>query len=213
MRKLIPLVAAVLALSAPVASAQPTEREPLTADKCFTAAPTTIFDLLDSNTRLDMLDYFRAGVSKPSINSMDGECMVLDEEPESLIFQGGTDTTYQIFVLNPTGLHVIGVIETINTPIPDSSVKFYNTRWQPLDDILPTPGIADWTTAKDTSDAEQALPFVMASYRYDPATGNLTMTQNMDRYFVPSDTPAVLSQIRPTLTYHWDGKKFKPVKQ
>ena len=50
----------------------------------FTSAPQKIFPLLDRNTRLDMVDYFKNGMATPSQNQLDGRSAITEMTPESI---------------------------------------------------------------------------------------------------------------------------------
>lgn len=77
MKKLL-LTATLLLAGALGAMAQ------LTAADAFTSAPQNIFPLLDRNTRLDMVDYVKSGLSTPSQNSLQGRSAITEISPESL---------------------------------------------------------------------------------------------------------------------------------
>ena len=64
------LIFAIIALSGLAASAQ------LTASKAFTSAPSDVFPLLDTNTRMDMVDYYNSGLATPSANRIDRKSVV-----------------------------------------------------------------------------------------------------------------------------------------
>lgn len=212
----------MLALAAMQSHAQ------LTAAKCFAEAPDDVLPLLTRNTRLDMLDYYKAGSMRHSANVFEGDSRILAIDSvaggSSLTFEGGDGITGQIFVLNAdTAEPLIGVVETVDTPMPDSNVRIYDKTWTCVGSLLlppaggvavPAPKLADWLlrTADRAAVAEQ-LPFVMATYAYDPARRVLTVKHAMDAYFDKADGEKVLSMLKPQLTYVWDGKQFKPAKK
>lgn len=186
----------------------------LTAEKCFSAAQTIEFSLLETNTRLDMLDYFHAGISKPSQNATGGDCLIEDETTYCISWTGGKDTRYQLFVLAPLSPSpIIGIVETVDTPVPDSQIRFYDSRWQELsEDIFIEPKLADWLQGLSKDQilvATDRLPFVLYSINYDEDNQSLTLNNNMATYFHPSDTPDIVNEMRQQLTYVWDGKRFK----
>lgn len=187
----------------------------LTAEKCFKEAPGSVLGLIAPNTRLDMIDYYSAGIDKDSQNTTGGPCRITDMQDYSITFTGGNGIEYQMFVLNPNGTTpVIGLIQTIDTPIPDSQLILYRTDWN----IIPTPnakalgGEPDFTAwvkpahIKDISTISEQVPFVMAKYTYHPETSSLTAQNNMDKYFVNDDTPETMSMLKDTITYKWQPK-------
>lgn len=189
----------------------------LLAIKCFKEAPPDVLGMLTPNTRLEMIDYYEAGINRESQNSAGGPCKVTDISDYSVSFIGGNGLRYQMFVLDPTAeTPTIGLISTYDTPVPDSRLLLYHTNWDPLPSAAPAPktlnlqpSINDWIrpdSKKRLSEAEDALPFVMASYIFDPATSAISVTNNMKQYYTPSDTPGQLSLLRDTLKYVWNPK-------
>lgn len=138
----------------------------LSAAKCFTEAPATLMPLIPESTRLDMLDYFRAGSDRASRNSTEGAARILEESDYSLKFQISEGITGQFFVLNPMDkCPLIGYVETVSLPAADSSVKIFNCRWQPVK-ALEIPELADWIAdgrADEQEILEDTLPFLFVT--------------------------------------------------
>lgn len=208
------LLAVSTALMPDHALAAPTDSIAVTAEKCFVEAPPEVFQLVSPNTRMDMIDYYKAGMDRVSANEAGGECVLLGLEPESATLKAGTDIAYQFFVLEGKGKPYIGVIETLSTPGDESVVRFYTSDWRPVDPVrkglFVAPRLTDWMATDDKqtkAEAAETLPFILTSYAYDPATRTLTATNNMGSYYHPTDTPEVLEHVRHTITYKWDAKK------
>ncbi len=186
----------------------------VTAEKCFVVAPPEVFQIVLPNTRMDMIDYYKAGMDRASTNAAGGECSIISLEPQSLTLKAGDGIRYQFFVVEGKKKPYIGVIETLSTPGDDSSVRFYTTDWTAVDTdkkgFFREPQLKDWMNTPDKSAREQAeetLPFVLTSYTYDPASQTLTATNNMGGYYHPTDTPDALSKMKHTITYKWDAKR------
>ncbi len=193
-------------------------RAQVTAAKAFAAAPDEVMLLLGSSVRLDMLDYYHAGSPKKSTNATSGHCWIVDEQPYSLTLNASDSTRYQIFVLNPMEEHpLLGVIETVATPVHDSVMRLYDYRWEPLArPPFTAPTLRTWLiddSKEARANAEASLPFALAEYSYDPNTAVLTMTSTLGSYFLPSDSPDALKNIRPQLRYYWNGKNFKLIEK
>lgn len=192
----------------------------LTAQKCFVDAPDTVIGMVDKNARLDMVDYYDAHSTKGTKNIFGGECQIVSNDmaadASALKFTSSTDMEYIVFVLNSTSAEpVIGLVETIPTPMRDSSVKFYTRLWEaPAKSPWKEPGLADWLVSKaDREEVALAMPFIMYSAQVDPQSKELILTQEMAPYFAPDDAAGqqALSKIKPRLVYRWDGKQFKLV--
>lgn len=219
MKKIHRLITALIAmLAAAGASAAPSDTTAvasrLLARNCFTTAPADVLPLLEPQARQDMLSYFDAGRDTPSKNAFGAECRILSLDDDCLVMVSGSDITTEIFVLNPTGKNqVIGVIETVATPVPDSRVTFYDTKWRNLSpSVAVDPGLADWLPKderRNIADIQRAVPFVLAEMHFDPGASAVVAKNNMQAYYPAGDTPAALTLLKPELTYRWTGKKFR----
>lgn len=201
------------------ASAQVSDSIPnvLTARKCFATVPMSVIGVINESVRLDMIDYFDHQMSNHSQNDMGNDCYIKEMNDYSIVVQNGNGVEMQMFVLNPEDtLPMIGVVETLETPVEDSSLHFYTSKWAPLDMLISVkPVLKDWilpSAKKKVDDIERVLPFIMVKYSYDPDTHILTATNNMDAYFYEKDKPVELSYLKPELKYRWDGNKFKMLK-
>lgn len=184
------------------------------AERRFITAPkdNSVF-LVDSLTRLDMLDYFRAGNATPSANVGGGPSQLLAVDSMQIVVTTGKGTLQRLRLLpGAKGDTVILVVSTFPLATPVATVRLYDDQWQPLpDDRLPRPRLADWLRdGKRRAEAERLLPFVAYGADYDPATATLTLTHSMDTYYADPDERALAAALlRPALTYRWDGKRFK----
>ena len=202
------LIAAICALAA----ALPAAAQGLTAAKCLAEAPAEVLPLLPKSTRLDMLDYYRAGSSKPSANSAGAPARVIDEKPACVTFLICDSIQAQIFVLKAqSSCPVIGLIETLPLPARDSRLRFFSCRWEPLD-IQAEPSLRQWLrhpSSERLAAAERQLPFILAAYSYAPDRQELTATLTLPSYYTADDAPEALAWLRPSVTMRWNGKKFK----
>lgn len=210
MKKFLRIIALpVIVALAPHASAQ------LTAVQAFNDAPQSVFPLLDKNTRLDMLDYFKADLQHESVNALDGGSKITSLEPASLSIKMTDASNVQLFVVPAANDTIIGVITTVLTPVADSSMKLYTRQWKPLDmrKAFKVPVLDDWMADKSRSaEVEMAVPFMLVGYLFDPATSTLTLNNNL-KGFLSADTYAKIAPLmRDSLSYRWDGSKFAPVK-
>ena len=187
----------------------------LTARIAFTRAPQSVFPLLDTNTRLDMIDYFDAGMKTESKNALGGGSALLDMSPESLRVKMSDASVHQLFLLPAANDTLIGVIRTVATPGHDSSMTLYTSQWQPAarQHRFQAPVLRDWVTdPSHLPDVETVVPFMLTGYSYDPATSTLTLTNNLKGFLSDDIYAMVADYMRPVLIYRWDGKRFSPVR-
>lgn len=209
MAKLLILVLALGLCQSAMAQVSEKDADAVTAAKCFTSAPAYAMPMVSLASRLDMLDYYEAGSDHPSVNYYGGDARIIALTDRSLTFMGTDDIKCQVFVLDPGNNTKIGVITTYPTPIEDSTLKIYNRKWQLCDDFK-EPKLADWLVQKkDAAQVMEELPFIMASYQFDPESNELTITNNMEQYFAKGHEPEALGKIKSALIYKWNGKEFK----
>ncbi|MDE5649525.1 MAG: DUF3256 family protein [Duncaniella sp.] len=184
----------------------------------FASAPRTVFPLLDTNTRLDMIDYFRSGMSTPSQNALEGKSQITELEPGYLSVKMTDSSTAQLVLLDDGKQGVVAVINTVATPGLDSSMKFYlydkaNAKWgAPATKVYFTrPGWKEWMTPEGKSrqdEVEAQVPFLLVSYKYNPSTKELVLTNNLSKFLDKDIYDSISSYLLPQLVYTWDGGKF-----
>ncbi len=185
----------------------------LTASEAFSTAPNSVFPLLDSSTRMDMIDYFNSGMSNTSTNNLKGQSAVTALSDKSLSVKMTDSSTAQIVVLDGNSGQIVAVISTVASPGLDSSIAFFDADWKALPDgdFFAKPRLDDWLTDEgkaNKADVEMQVPFMLASYNYDPATGKLLLVNNLNRFLDEDIYDIVSPYLRPTLSYTWTGKKF-----
>lgn len=206
-KKLLSILTACLLASAPLFGQA-------TAKSAFVTAPPSILPVLDASTRLDMIDYYESGSQKPSHNHLDGETRIINLDSDEITFSQGQSLTTSIAVL-PTGKkEILMVINTYRLPAADSQIKFYTTKWEPIETerLLRAPRLTDWTgklSADERLDLENALPFMTMKATYSPNNRTLTLTPTIADLLEEEDLAKVAPHIAPQLTYRWTGSKFK----
>ncbi|MBD5225127.1 MAG: DUF3256 family protein [Bacteroidales bacterium] len=232
------LVAGAAAISAQAQNALPTEtvtfgqhtETPLPKDSgdtyrrytgkpavdAFINAPIQVFPAIDPMTRMDMADYFNSGSPKPSKNNFKGDCRIISADNEQLSFSVSDVSEVELSLLPMKSDTIIMVVTTLKTPVQDSSVKFYSyPEWEPVTKgIFMVPGLDEWT-AKDASlpreDLENAVPFILASITYQPATRTLTLENHLGDYLPRENADKVKASLRDRLVYRWTGSRLQPV--
>lgn len=194
-----------------------TSRANDTAAEAFISAPAAVMPLLDRNTRLDMIDYFRSNMNVGSTNALSGKSRITHLSPESVTIAMTGASTCQIAALPAGSDSLIAVISTVMTPAPDSKMNIYTRTWE-SDETARTfkrPELKDWLTPegrKNSDEVEALVPFLLISYDYDPATRTLTMTNNTGTFLSEEVYEIVKPYLLENLRYRWNGKKFEAVK-
>lgn len=201
-----------LAWAAFAQAAAPELPDSANARAIFTSAPPAAMPMLSKNVRMDMLDYFDAGVDHASDNKFGGPAQVTAISQHAIDYQTADGIACQLAVLNAGGRPMVCVVTTYPTPIPDSRLQAWDSDWKETQ-VFNEPRLADWLIdKKNRKTVEAALPFILASYKYNPETQTLTVTNEMAAYWTADERPAALDMVRDRLLYRWDGKRFKLVK-
>ncbi len=179
----------------------------------FSSAPQNVFPLLDQNTRLDMVDYYKNGMSTPSQNSLDGRSLITEMTPASLTVKMTDSSAMQIMELKGSKGTVVALISTVATPGLDSNIKFFDSDWKPLptESYFVKPGWKEWLTDSGRQNQDEVtmqVPFMLASYRIDPESGTLTLTNNLSHFLDKALYDDLSSYLRPQLVYLWNGKNY-----
>ncbi len=172
------------------------------------------FQSLSTVSRLDMIDYYKSGMSNTSATELNGAAHILtmNDTLMNIEFSQGISMTLAVL---PGKSPVLMVIETLPLPEIDSRITFYDERWSPFGDkLMKQPRLVDWLISDDKNkrqDVESTIPFLLSRADYDPMTQTLTLTSTLEQYY-PAEKPKQLSLLKPTLKYHWNGKKFNLIK-
>lgn len=187
--------------------------ESRTAADFFISAPDEILPLLPQNTRLDMLDYFSSGLPTPSPNATRGQARIMLNEPSKLQAVLSRDSNIQ-FALIPGGRDtVVAVIETVLTPVADSSVSFYDTSWRPLEIVMPSVEPLDFVPAALKKEAAKAeMPDVaFGTVEFNPETGCLTVNNTTAGYYAEQDRPDGLALMSTSIKYVLSGNRLRKI--
>lgn len=199
------------------AAAQDRQSDGPTAADFFYRAPLSVASGLSEISRLDMVDYFNHGSSVRNENRL-GTKVGLKALCDNLIAWQDDDSVMTAVAVLPAskGDTLLMVIRTVQTPMADSEILAYDSRWQPLavKKVIPQPQLKDWLTTNDRAmlrEVQDALPFMLVTAEYDADAHVLTLINRTADYFVPSDRPAALDHLKKELRYQWNGSTFKPL--
>jgi len=189
-----------------------------TAADFFVNAPAQVFPTIDKMTRMDMIDYFQAGSDKASKNLVGGECKIIEDTGDKLVFTTSPVSEYTLVVLPASGKNhdrILMLCRTLRTPAEDSTLRFYDTRWNELEGLFSAPTLDDWIlpeARRNRRDVENAVPFVLAKMTYSTTDHTATFTADLPGYIPKESLPTATSSLRSQLTFRWNGKKLVMVK-
>lgn len=170
--------------------------------------------MLDLNTRLDMADYFELGMAVDSKNILGEPVRILRADSSSITFRTTSLTETTLSLLTNDTDTILVLAQTMRMPQLDGRVRFFDSNWQPLDaNILPDYRLADWLTEKgkaERKEVENWLPFMLATPSFDPATKRIIWTNTVMSMLAGDDEATrVAKWLKPSISYSWDGKRFK----
>ena len=175
-----------------------------------------IFLGLSRNTRLDMIDYFEAGLEAFSYDDNFGSSVRIDTLEDRHV-RLATNTQLAVdFYLIAAGSDSLAVA-AVTYPVGDGDVRVFvdDVRTGKTIDSL-NPQYSDWLlkdALKNFSESEllAAIPFIAARAEVDVPTAVITLFNTS--VTVPGLDPAILKAYKTELRYKWNGKKYVPIKQ
>lgn len=188
-----------------------------TAKQAFVTAPRELFPTIDSLTRLDMIDYYESGSATPSKNRFGGGSRVSALSEDSITVETSPATTVTLYTLPSKGDTLLLAVTTMSLPAPDAMAALYTSKWEPLPPKAALPShnqLKLWLlkcTKEQRQLVENLVPFIPASYSL---RGNrLTITSTLDRLLPADDYQQVVPFLRSSISYSWDGQRWKLDKQ
>lgn len=200
---------AMAIVSVATASAQ------LTARSAFTSAPASLLLTLPSSQRLDMLDYYDSGLDRASKDVFGSDCRIDTLAANLITVEIGNVRKLSLYILDDgVKKPLIMAVDRLSTPAVDSSISFYNSKWEqlPTDRIISLPLLADWTgnIAGDKRERiENALPFVMYNADFNPESQQLALSLSTDGYVAREDSALVADSLKKAIIYTFNPKKQK----
>lgn len=184
------------------------------AAEFFADAPKSVIAVFDKNSRLDMIDYFNAGVTDRGVrNVFENDSRITDMTDRMVSVQLTPSSSLTLAVVPLKSDSLIAVIETVLTPVPDSSVRFYKASdWTAVSASVPGLNeFIDSAKRKKAPDAELP-PYAFATITYDPEANVFVFTNTTDQYYISADRPDGLDLLYPMVPMRFDGRKWTVVK-
>lgn len=179
----------------------------------FTSAPQRIFPLLDTNTRLDMIDYFKANMTNESQNNLGGYSRITRLDPGMIEVKMSNASDVQFFLLDGKKGPMTGIVTTVSMPARDSRLAIYDSDWRQCDNLFKAPALRDWMTDPSRqAEVEMVVPFMVTEYKYNPAEKTLTLSNNLKTFLSDDIYEMVSPLMKSKIVYVWNGSKFVPAK-
>ena len=143
----------------------------------FAQAPDSIFALLSTNNKLDLIDFAEAGMTARVRNVLDEDVVLEVLTDDYMSLQSSADSWVEVKLL-PTS-HLL-VNKTYSGPGLDSEVRLYDTQWTLLQ-VVPRPEIERFMTEQDEDVRAEAsvLPLISARLSPDDCKINTEMSKDV----------------------------------
>lgn len=182
----------------------------------FASEPGQVFMLLPKTTRLDLLDYYDNGQLVYARNNMGMGTKLIKVEDNFINIRMSDSKTVQMLLVTAKKDSVIAVIETVETPVADSHISFYDTSWMPLpaSKFFAMPTMESFVLKTvDKAKREQLLqdivfPLISLNFEGDDHT-TLVARHGLKEFLVKDEYKPYASSFAESLNYNLKGTKWK----
>lgn len=180
----------------------------------FIEMPESLTPYIPLSVRVDMVDFYEAGNSSISNNLFLGESSIDLIEDYSIVINLASDKSVLCIrkLYTQKNDSIFAIIETVSTPEPDSSIKFFDSKWNPLDynSLFKFPKAEDFIVGKKSKETESVAAKInieLIELRFTPE-GNIVAKLSTD--FLPDQIREEIDPFinREGILYTWNGKKF-----
>ena len=136
----------------------------------FAQAPDSIFPMMTKNNRLDCIDFIENNMRARVKNKFETYSELTALTTDYLRLQPSEKSTVELKIFNDS---LLCMVHTYQGPAADSEVRFYNTKWEPIEYPLERPKADDFF--QSGADSEicgllRQLPLIKASLNPDDTT-------------------------------------------
>lgn len=214
------LIIAFVTVGLAGASAKQADCDTISATRAFISFPESVCPMLNEDNRLTMVDYFRAGMDKHTVNTMQGESWLtaLTDNYAAARITEVSRLQLRILPLKKSRQMVVATYTVANedTDIaPDSELLFFDAQMNPVPakKVIKLPVLETFFSIPRGSltsmkEIRQMIPFFTIEYTLsadsDVLTAKITLAENIDR-----DDLKILSLfLHDTVTYSWNGSRY-----
>lgn len=188
-----------------------------TVEELFLAENTGVYNLLNRQARLIIVDNYKSGATVPVTNNMQGDSSrVVSLTDDEIVVMTSPSRKVQTRLLTSGRDSVLAVVETVYTPYPDSRITFYTTAWKQLPAekrISPYP-TSELLIKRDASDAALATLAITALPMLEMTLeGNRLVVKHCYKQQLGAEEwRQVESSLYPAVYYEIKGIKLKQIK-
>ena len=189
--------------------------EARTMRELFTEESGQLFMLIPKTLRLDMLDYYDSGQKVAAKNSLGTGTQLLEADDSYVSLRTSASKTVQMLLVTNNKDSVIAVIETFETPVSDSHISFYDTKWRllvPKYFDMPTleSFVVKGVSKKQRATMFEDILFPLIKLSFDgPDHTTIVATHGLKEFLVPKEYKKYEKSMVQSLTYTLKGKFWK----
>lgn len=189
-------------------------------EHCYINMPDGLSPLLNKKARVEMLEYHKARQNDTIQNLFGGNAVlqVFDTLNNRIIVKCTESSTMEIKVFKQGDKPIfIGLINTVCSPICQSSIQFYDTLWNKIPLRFEFPKAIDWLNKEKLNNA-QSIDKVWAvnvlennfiSLQFDPINQSIIATNNSPEFLSEEDRKIILPILNTQpLVYRLVGLKW-----
>ncbi|MCM1319595.1 MAG: DUF3256 family protein [Muribaculaceae bacterium] len=216
MKKILSLLAAMLCCTSLLYADELSDT--ISVDRVFVDSPSKALNVIARSTRMDMLDYAKAGSDYKAVNEFYGVSTIKSISDSCISVDLTQVTNARIFTLPTAKGGIAAIIYTVDTNgAADSQIEFYDGNLRPLKltNFFKPPVLDSFIRPKyrkDKSVVNQlntVIPFIALKYEYEPESSTLTATLSLKELVTQEDYKQVAGYLYPSLSYRWTGKKWE----
>lgn len=161
---------------------------------------------IDHNARLDMNDYYDAGMSTPTpiANDMQAHITEVSADGSSMSWALSNGLDYSLSAINKGKKTLLLLIETVSMPERDSRLMWFDSSWNAIKVPADMPALNDWLTPEGLKNRDYIvawLPYVTATAQKTENANELIFTHTLNqRYVASDDTKRLETWFKPSIT-------------
>lgn len=191
-----------------------------TVGDIFVASTDDALNVIPQNDRAEMLAYLReAGRVVPTETAYGEEAVLLRATDNYLKVRMSCASQIEMLMLTHKRDTVVLVVETVETPAPDSRIMAIDTEGTPLplDRVFKVPQMKDFVrvtkgTKKKREDVLKSVRFPLISYTVNDSAMTLTARQNLKDFMSADDYAEIAPYLTDSLTFRAKSTRQKPLK-
>ena len=182
----------------------------------FVAMPDSLLPMLSAVNRADLVDFMANGMKAEVNNRLAGRTRMTQLTPTYLRLQHSDLADWQMKLLTThEGDTLICVAQTVRTPVVDSHLLLFDSRWNPLplEQVMPQPPQLNDFLSPEAHSILQSQ-HALATLLLTEATFSADEELLEIRYTTPDTIDEeVRKRLEPylhsPLTYRWQGERFE----